>query len=550
MVQPPYRGSKSRTLTRRRLVSLAAAGVAASGVVGGIGRGSAVATGATTARLQGAKPGGTLRVVYAEEPKNLHPQIDSGTEGVYVQMQVYDSLLNLGPNGEFVPGLATAMPEQPDDVTYVFQLREGVTFHNGRPFTADDVVWTFDRLLGKFPDLDSTQAARFGGQIASVEKVDDFIVKFTMKQPWVDFIPLMAGDKYMRIQQKDAELENPEQYGQSVVVGTGPFKFKEWVKADHLTLERNEEYWGEPAYVDEVVYKAIPEEATRMNALKAGEIDILLAPALKDLPDLEADPKYQVLASDGGNMKRLVFNTTREPFTDVNVRQAVYYAIDRQEIVDGIYYGYASVGQGILPPWNEASDPNQTYYPYDPEKAKQLLAEAGYDGTPLEFEIVTSDSTEYVDLSTLIQAQLEQVGVKATITPLDKSAFTERTFSSGGAPNPAFQAYAYRLIYGFPTTDYGWRTHHPKSALNATGYNQPGGAQNPEVPTLLDETTRTLDAAKQKELYSRLSDLIMADAPAVLIAWQKNILVSRAEVKDLGITVIHNMPFRQVWVDQ
>ncbi len=550
MVQPPYRGSESRTLTRRRLMSLAAAGVAASGVVGGIGLGSAVATGATTAKLQEAKPGGTLRVVYAEEPKNLHPQIDSGTEGVYVQMQVYDSLLNLGPSGEFVPGLATAMPEQPDDVTYVFQLREGVTFHNGRPFTADDVVWTFDRLLGKFPELDSTQAARFGGQIASVEKVDDYIVKFTMKQPWVDFIPLMAGDKYMRIQQKDAELENPEQYGQSVVVGTGPFKFKEWVKGDHLTLERYEEYWGEPAYVDEIVYKAIPEEATRMNALKAGEIHILLAPALKDLPDLEADPKFQVLASDGGNMKRLVYNTTREPFTDVKVRQALYYAIDRQEIVDGIYYGYASVGQGILPPWNEASDPNQTYYPYDPEKAKQLLAEAGYDGTPLEFEIVTSDSTEYVDLSTLIQAQLEQVGVKASITPLDKSAFTERTFSSGGAPNPAFQAYVYRLIYGFPTTDYGWRTYHPKSALNAYGYNQPGGAQNPEVVELLDESTQTLDVAKQQELYSRLSDLILADAPAVLIAWQKNILVSRAAVKDLGITVIHNMPFRQVWLDQ
>jgi peptide/nickel transport system substrate-binding protein len=538
----------SSGLTRRRFVSLAAAGAAAAAAPGTIGLGRA-ATGAA-AELQEPKPGGSLRVVFAEEPKNLHPQIDSGTEGVYVQMQVYDSLLNLSPNGDFVPGLATEMPEHPDDLTFIFRLREGVTFHNGEPFTADDVVWTFDRLLGKFPELDSTQAARFAAQIASVEKLDDYIVRFTLKQPWVDFIPLMAGDKYMRIQQKDAELENPEAYGQSVAVGTGPFKFQEWVKGDHLTLVRHEGYWGEPAYVDEVVYRAIPEEATRMNALKAGEIDILLAPALKDLEEFESDPNFGVLAADGGNMKRLAYNTTRAPFDDVKVRQALYYAIDRQEIVEGIYYGYASVGQGILPPWNEAANLDQTYYPHDPEKAQQLLAEAGYDGTALEFEIVTSDATEYVDLSTLIQAQLEQVGVRASILPLDKSAFTERTFAQNGTANPGFQAYVYRLIYGFPTTDYGWRTYHPDSALNASGYNQPGGAQNPEVPPLLDETTRTLDVAKQRELYSRLSDLIMADAPAILIAWQQNVLVSRAAVKDLGITVIHNMPLRQVWLDE
>jgi peptide/nickel transport system substrate-binding protein len=505
--------------------------------------------GAVPSSLQ-ATPGGTLRVVYAEEPKNLHPQIDSGTEGVYVQMQVYDSLLNLGPNGEFVPGLATDMPEQPDDTTYVFTLREGVTFHNGAPFTADDVVWTFDRLLGKFPELTSTQAARFGGQIESVEKVDDLTVQFNLKQPWADFIPLMAGDKYMRIQQKDAELADPAAYGQSVVVGTGPFKLKEWIVGDRLTLERNDAYWGEPAYVDEIVYRAIPEESTRMNSLQAGEIDILLAPALKDLPDLSEDSRFNVLAADGGNMKRLVLNMTLEPFTNKSVRQAVAYAIDRQEIVDGIYYGYASVGQGILPPWNPANNPEQTFYPYDPDRARTLLAEAGFgDDNPLEFEIVTSDATEYVDLSTLISAQLERVGIRTSIMPLDKSAFTERTFSQNGTANPNFQSYAYRLIFGFPTTDYGWRTYHPDSALNASGYNQEGGPQNEEVRELLDQSTQTTDVDQQREIYSRLSELIMEDMPAVLIAWQQNLLVARAEVKDLGITVIHNQPFRQVWLE-
>lgn len=581
-------GVVNRRLSRRRLVSLAAAGLAGTAAAsllaacggsseetpepsggqssststntpstsGGSSASTPAATGTRgssggSAGAGSPKKGGTLRVVYAEEPKNIHTQIDSGTEGVYVGKQIYDGLVNIDPEGNIVPGLAVDLPEQPDEVTYVFKLREGVKFHNGKPFTADDVLWTFDRLLGKFPDLQSTQASRFQGMIESVEKIDDYQVKFTLKVPSPDFLIMMAGDKYMCIMQKDAELEAGQEYGQTVVVGTGPFKFKEWVKGDHLTLVRNEDYWGEPAYVDEIVYKAIPEESTRMAALAAGEIDVLLAPALKDVPKYEDNPDFVVLTADGGNLKRMVFNTTREPFTDKRVRQALYYAINREEIVDAIYFGYASVGQGILPPWNPANDPDQTYYPYDPDKARQLLSEAGYgDGRPLEFEIVTSDATEYVDLSTLIQAQLEQVGVRASVLPLDKSAFTAKTFSQQGTANPGFQAYVYRLIYGFPTSDYGWRTYHPDSALNASGYNQPGGAENPEVPPLLTEAAQTLDVDKAKELYSRLSDLIREDATDILLAIQKNVIVTRAAVKDMGITLISNMPLKGVWLDE
>lgn len=582
-------------LSRRRLITLAAAGVAgtaASSLLAACGgddseadatsppepqseatspQGSEPAptsapesetesTSAPTSDTSGssgdAKKGGRLRVAYVSEPKNLHPQIDSGTEGVYVQMQIYDSLLIMGKNGEFIPGLAEEWPETPDDRTYIFKLRKNVVFHNGKPFTADDVIWSYDRLLGKVPDQQSTQAERFGAQIESVEKTDDYTIKITLKQPWSDLIPLMAGDKYMRILQKDAMLEAGEDYGQSVVVGTGPFKFVEWVKGDHLTLERNEDYWGDEVYLDEIVYQAIPEDSTRMLAFKAGEIDVLLVPAFKDIADYEDDPNFTILTSDSGNMKRVQFNTTQPPFDDKKVRQAINYGVNRQEIVDAIYYGYATVGQGILPPWHPAFNPDQEYYPYDPEKAKQLLSEAGYsDGSSLEFEIVTSEATEYVDTATLIQAQLEQIGVRASILPLDASAMTAKTFSQpaeggGFKANPGFQAYLYRLIYGFPTTDYGWRTYHPDSALNASGYNQPGGAQNPEVVELLDEANQISDVEEQKKIYSRLSDLIMDDALVVNIGFQQNVVMTPADVKDLGIAVITSMPLRGVWLDR
>jgi peptide/nickel transport system substrate-binding protein len=530
-------------------LSAAATATAAGAAAVALAAGTERRTASAGVGLQAPTTGGTLRVVYAEEPINLHPQITSGTEGNYVQMQIFDSLLNLGPNGEFVPGLATDMPAQVDDTTFVFTLRQGVTFHNGAPFTADDVVWTFDRLIGKYPDYRSTQASRFALQIASVEKIDEFTVQFNLVEPWSDFFALMAGDKYMRIIQKAAEDADPEQMGLTNNVGTGPFTFKEWIVGDHLTLERFDGYWGEPAYVDAIVYRAIPEEATRTSSLLAGDIDILLTPVLKDLADLESNDDFKVLASEGGNMKLLALNTAHEPLTDKAVRQAIAYAVDRQEIVDAIYYGYATVGQGILPPWNPANDATKTYYPYDPDKAVELLAGAGYgDDHQLEFEIVTTTATEYVDLATLISAQLERAGIKATITPLDKSAFAARTMSVDLTANPEYQAYAYRLIYGFPTTDYGWRTYHPEAALNAFGYCQPGGAQNDRVPGLLDEATATVDVEAQKALYSQISDLILDDMPSLTVAWGKNVLVARAQVMDIGITVIHNQPLKQVWL--
>ena len=540
----------TRALTRRRMLTAAGAGLA-SAAAWSLGSGPSRTVLAQGTGAPAPRKGGTLRVVYAEEPKNLHTQIDSGTEGVYVGKQIYDSLLNIDPTGKIVPGLATGMPERPTNLTYVFQLRKNVKFHNGKPMTADDVLWTFDRLMGKFPEIQSTQATRFVEIIASVQKVDPYTVRFTLRKPSPDFLAIMAGDKYMGIMQKDAELASPREYGQSVVVGTGPFKFKDWVKGNHLTLVRNDDYWGPPALVDQIVYRAIPEASTRMVAMRAGEIDGLLAPALKDVRQYQGDRGFRVLTADGGNMKIFVFNTARPPFTDVRVRQAIAYAINRQEIVEAIYHGYAAVGQDLLPPWNAAHDASRTYYPHDPDRAKRLLADAGFGaGRPLEFELITSDATEFVDLATLIQAQLQQIGVRVKVLSLDKSAYTAKTFPQRGTVNPNFQANVYRLIFGFPTADYGWRTYHPKSALDLSGYNQPGGAQNPAVPPLLDEAAETLDIQGQRRLYARLADLINGDMPMLRIAFQKNVIIARAAVMDLGVTVISTMPLRGVWLNQ
>lgn len=496
------------------------------------------------------KQGGTLRVAFAEWPKNLHAQIDSGTEGLYVQVNVTDGLVNLDVNGNIVPGLATDMPERPDDVTYIFHLREGVKFHNGTDFDAEDVLWTFDRLMGKIEGQQSTQAARFQAAIESVEALDKYTVKFTLKKPWDDFVPMMAADKYMDILSKEAFDELGADYGLKGVVGTGPFKFKEWVKGDHITLVRNDDYWGNPAYLDEIVFKAIPEESTRLIAFETGEIDLLLDPPLRAIQDLREDPKVQVQMCDSGDEKVFYLNTTKPPFDDKNVRQAIFYAIDRQAVMDAIYYGLAPKGQGIFPAWHWAYDPQADFYPYDPEKAKQMLAEAGFTAdNPLNLEIVTTEATEYLDTAVLLQDQLAKVGVKATVSYMDKAAWVAKTWPKDGTANPAFEASVYRLKFGNPTTDFSWRIYHSQTSLNLFGYNQPGGYQDQNMDQMLDDAWVITDRDQAIKAYQDISSQITDDALLLVLGWLKNVNVAGDYVGGLGCWVRDDWPMQGIWLD-
>lgn len=495
--------------------------------------------------------GGSLTVAFAEWPKNLHPQIDSGTEGLYVQVNIYDSLVNIDPEGNIVPGLATEMPERPDELTYIFHLRENVKFHNGTDFDAEDVVWTFERLMGNIEGQASTQAARFSEAIESVEALDQYTVQFTLTKPWDDFLPMMAADKYMDIVSQEAFEELGDDYGLTGAVGTGPYKFAEWDKGEHITIVRNEDYWGDPPYLDEIVYKAIPEESTRTIAFETGEVDVLLDPPLRQVEGWDENPKYHVVSCPSGDEKVFYVNTTQPPFDDKTVRQAIFYGIDRQAIMDAIYYGYARAGQGIFPSWHWAYDPDANFYPYDPDRARELLAEAGYDeSNPLQFEIVTTEATEYLDTAVLIQAQLAEIGVQATVSYMDKAAWVAKTWPTEGTANPGFQASVYRLKFGVPTTDFSWRIYHSQTALNLFGYNQPGGYENPETDQMLDDAWVITDRDEAIEAYREISETITDDALLLVLGWLDNINVGHSNVGGLSCWVRDDWPMHSVWVNR
>jgi len=506
----------------------------------------------TAVPATGPKKGGVLHISLNNWPKVLHPVHDSGTEGLYVQKQIRDGLYNVGEDGQMTPGLAVGH-EQPDDVTYIFHLREGVKFHDGSDFTADDVIWTLDLLRGQTP-IKSTHAAWAEPAIASYEALDDYTVKVVLSEPWIDFIPMMWADKNMSITKKDYVLKLGDDFGHKGDMGTGPFMFKEWVKGERLVLERNPNYWGAGdtgmPYVDEIEYRAIGEGSTNILSFLTGETDIMLDPPLKDVTPLQGQEGVRVQHVPAGDEKYMELNTTIPPFDNKKVRQAIHYGIDRQTIMDVVYYGWAVPSQGTVPPQHWAYPKDADFYPYDPDKAASMLAEEGYTkDNPLEFEILTVNVTEYVDIATLIQNQMGQIGVVVTVTPMEKSGWVSKVWPVEGTANPAFQASVYRSKGHVVTTNYTFRRYHSTGNLNSVGLNQPGGAQRPELDDILQQAWGEMDQAKARELYLQANEILMDEAVYVSLGWQENINVSYEYVKDLPIFMQDTMPLRGVWLD-
>jgi len=277
----------------------------------------------------------------------------------------------------------------------------------------------------------------------------------------------------------------------------------------------------------------------------------MLEPPWKDIDDLLEDPTVQIQQHDSGDEKVFYVNTTQPPFDNRNVRRAVFSAIDRQAIMDAVYYGFAPGGQGIFPPWHWAYDPAADFFPYDPELAKQMLADEGYtEDNPLQFEIVTTNATDHVDMTILIQAQLAEIGVQVTVDAMEKPAWVAKTWPTGGTANPAYQASVYRLKFGIPTTDFSWRIYHRDTSLNLVGYNQAGGQQRPEVVQMLDDAWVITDREEAIDAYREISALVTEDAMMLLLGWLQNVNLSQDYVRDLGIYIRDDWPLYETWLAQ
>lgn len=462
---------------------------------------------AAPAAESGPKAGGSSVWAAESDPVSMNPITNSnfastqGFEHCYESLTAYDSQLNI------VPALAESW-EQPDDLTHIFHLRQGVKWHDGSDFTAADVKYTFDIVLD--PDGPAIWRNNFD-QVDSVEIIDDHTVQFTTKAP---FPPLLGAFAILRssaiIKQGAMEAMNLD----SEIIGTGPYKLVQYVPQDVIELEKFADYWGAPLpYIDNVSFKILIDEDTRVAALRAGSVDYAFLTALGE-ERLKDDPTIQLLKGPRTFLYVFIFNMLREPWSDVRVRQAISLATNRQEMIDKALSGAGSISGPIPTGFGDWYIPTDElaakWYTNDIDQAKALLQEAGVsEGQPLDLLVTDfGGSGFYTGAAVVFKEQMAQIGIDVQIRQVEQGVFIQEASPDGN------------WNYDINVNAFSPR-HDPDGFVWARFYSENTyavGYKNERLDELLPEARSTLDVAKRHELYNEIQQILLDEAPMIWVA--------------------------------
>ena len=439
----------------------------------------------------------TLIVAQNTDAATLDPQKQGKMPDMNILINMFDTLVTRDADNKLAPALATEW-KAVNDTTWEFKLRDGVKFHNGEPFNADVVKFSIERLLN--PDTKSPIVEL--KSVKEVVVVDPLTVRIVTDGPdpilpnkMVLFGGVMVPPKYIKEKGDDYFAKNP--------VGTGPFKFVSWQKDNQVVMEANPDYWkGAPKY-KKLIFRTIPNAADMLAALKAGEIDIATSLTADAANQLKGQPNVRVVSAPWIRTFYISIDALQDgPLAKKEVRQALNYGLDVQTIIDTVLGGYAQRVATLIPKQNFGYDPSIKPYEYNPEKAKELLAAAGYpQGFSTKLDVTPPDA----DIAQVFKAQWEKIGVKVEINVVDSQTMTSNLAAKKTSP-----------LYYIGNT--GWTmdamSNFQSYIKSDRRYNR---WKNEEADRLIDIEEKTIDPQKRQEAFTKLQQLIKEEAPFVYL---------------------------------
>ena len=497
--------------------------------------------------------GGTFTYAEVAEPPTLDPALVSEEAGWNIDRYLFEGLVKYEPStGEVVPGVAEEWEVNEDATEFTFKLRKGVKFTNGREVAADDFVYSWNRALD--PEtasptapvaLESVKGAvdyamGEAEELTGVEAVDDYTLKVTLEYPQAEFVNFLGQPVTAPVPKEEVEAAG-DSFGE-MPVGNGPFKLQEWQHDQQLVLEKNDDFYGEEAKIEEAIVKIIPDEATAVQELKAGNVDAVKAVPPGMDQNLRSDPEVTVVDNDVPQLRFAVFNMSESPWSDnKELREAFNYAIDRETISSAVLQGHATAADAIVPASMEGHQDNALPYLYDLEQAKTKLTEAGFpngEGLPAISLTYPSEGAA-PELAQAIQSQLQEAGIAVEIDGLSAAEFYEQM------PNQQLSFFIASWIADYPSVDTFLYPLFHSSFIGPGGFNVAQYA-NDEVDTMLDDARATLDDEERLGLYQDAEKQILDDAPIIPIVFDRNVMVYSSRVTDFVVTSLGEIALNEV----
>ncbi len=465
------------------------------------------------------------------------PSVDAASERVRTLM--FNSLVKKDEKFDYVPELASNIQRSEDGLTFIFTLRDGVTFHDGRPFTSADAKYTLDTVLGstfaKAASFFEGSGASKSAYIKSVEAPDARTLVIRLNKQWTGLLPNLVPIAIIPRDSYESEKMHP--------LGTGPFKFKSYDQSQQVVdLEANPNYWDGPPHIPALRVRVISDSNALQAELRSGRVDIAPLPTSLSpdaIKSLSQDPNLNVNQFEGSNLNLLTFNTKEPPLDNVKVRQAIAYAIDRESMIRDLVLGQGKIAHSILPEASWAYVAGQTYH-FDPATAKRLLDDAGFrdpdgDGPQMRFAKpivfrISGSSGAARQYSGVIYNYLKEVGLPVSIETSELNTLFEllrrgqfqMTYGQwvGGNQDPIF----YHDL--FATSEIPTET---RAARNRGRYS------NPELDKILDEAGNTYDHAKAAPLYAKAQEIVSRDVPVFPLWYQANMVIAKKSVGNIRI---------------